>query len=98
DLCDRKLYFERLLFRGEDGAEALRIDARQPAGSNVLAIVRIAADVSVTDSGLPEAFKLVVLPHGGERDLVIDLTDLVERRRRVFRHQRDAVSATDHDD
>ena len=95
-LGDGKFHLERFLLRGEDGTEALRVDAGQSPGRDVLPVVGVAADVRVPHPGLAEAFEFVVLADRGERDLVVDLADLVQRRRRVLRHEGDPVPAADH--
>ena len=40
---------------------------------------RVTATVCVPDAGHAHALELVVLAHGGERDAVVDLGDLVQR-------------------
>jgi hypothetical protein len=78
DFRHGQFHLERLLLRGEDGTQALGVDAGQSPGGDVLAVVGIAADVGVTHPGLAEALKLVVLPDGGEGDLVVDFADLMQ--------------------
>ena len=73
-----KFHFEWFLLGGENRAEALRIDAREAPGGDVLTVIGVAADIRVPDPGLAQAFKFVVLADGGEGDLVVDLTDLVQ--------------------
>ena len=80
DFRHGEFHLERFLLGGEHGAQALRINAGQSPGCDVLAVVGVATDIGVPDTGLAQAFELVVLADGGERDFVVDLADLVQRR------------------
>src|SRR5690606_29022492 len=45
-----------------------------------------------------QALELAVPPHSGETDAVIDLRDLVQRRRGVLRDEQHTASVLEHDD
>ncbi len=72
-------------------AQRLRVGVGEALGGHVVAAVRVALDVGMTDAGHPQRFELVVLPHPGERDPIVDLADLVEGSAGVFPQQENAV-------
>ena len=81
----------RLLGLGEDSSECLGVSVGQTSTGHVGAVVAAAAQVGVPDSGDAQILELVVLADRGERDPVVDLTDLVQSPRRVLRDEQDSL-------
>ena len=90
-LGHQDLDLQRFHLVGEDVAEILRVEVGQRAGVDVLAAVRgIPSYVGMAHTGDAELVVLVVLADATEGDPVVDLTDLVQRARRVLGHHGDA--------
>ena len=78
ELGHEDLDLERLHFVREHVAEILGIEIGERPGVDVVAAVRVALGVGMTDARHTELVVLVVLPHAAEGDPVVNLADLVQ--------------------
>ena len=97
-LSDQDLDLVRLHLLGEDRRERLGVRVGEIPRLDVLAAVGVPAQIRVPDPGDAQVLELAVLAHAGERDPVVDLADLVQRRRRVLCHEQQPVGVLHADD
>jgi hypothetical protein len=83
-LADEDLDLVGLHLLREDRRQRLRVGVGQVARAHVVAAVGVPAQVRVPNPADPEVLELAVLADAGERDPVVDLADLVQRRARVL--------------
>ena len=84
DFGHENLDLHRLHLVGEDLSQALRVLVGEASRIDILTAERVPLHVRVPNTRNAELIELVVLADPGERDPVIDLADLPQRRRGVL--------------
>ena len=97
DLGDAQFDFVRLGLLGEDGSQRLGVHIGELAAADVAPVVGIAARVGVLDAAAAQAVELVESAHRRETNTVVDLTDLLQRARRVLGHEQHAAGVGQRD-